>query len=110
MILSISVPILNVIYPESIVLILLGLSDKLWKDNKYIYSLVVWATTSVSVIHAMEGIGFNIPFVSNMFKFLPLYEMGFEWLSVATLALVVSIIINLFTNCDNICSWISYFQ
>ena len=29
MILSISVPILNVIYPESIVLILLGLSDKL---------------------------------------------------------------------------------
>ncbi len=104
MILSISVPVLNAIYPESIVLILLGLSDELWKDNKYIYPLVVGATTIVSVIHAMEGIGLNIPFVSNMVKFLPFYEMGFGWLSVATLALVVSVIINLFTKCDNICS------
>lgn len=104
MILSISVPVLNAIYPESIVLILLGLSDELWKDNKYIYPLVVGATTIISIIHAMEGIGLNIPFVSNTVKFLPFYEMGFGWLSVVAIALIVSVIINLFTKCDNICS------
>ena len=99
MILSISVPVLNAIYPESIVLIILGLTDKLWKDNKYVYPLVVGGVTVVAVIHALEGININIPLLTNLTKLLPLYKLDFAWLSVALVSLVVSILINKFKKC-----------
>lgn len=99
MILSISVPVLNAIYPESIVLIILGLTDKLWKDNKYVYPLVVGGVTVVAVIHALEGININIPLLTNLTKLLPLYKLDFAWLSVALVLLVLSILINKFKKC-----------
>ena len=99
MILSISVPVLNAIYPESIVLIILGLTDNLWKDNKYVYPLVVGGVTVVAVIHALEGININIPLLTNLTKLLPLYNLDFAWLSVALVLLVLSILINKFKKC-----------
>lgn len=99
MILSISVPVLNAIYPESIILIILGLTDKLWKDNKYVYPLVVGGVTIVSVIHALEGININIPVVTKLIKLLPFYKLDFAWLSVALVLLVLSIIINKLKKC-----------
>ena len=99
MILSISVPVLNAIYPESIVLIILGLTDKLWKDNKYVYPLVVGGVTVVAVIHALEGININIPLLTNLTKLLPLYNLDFAWVSVALVLLVLSILINKFKKC-----------
>lgn len=99
MILSISVPVLNAIYPESIVLIILGLSDKLWKDNKYVYPLVISGVTVVAVIHALEGININIPLLTNLTKLLPLYNLDFAWVSVALVLLVLSILINKFKKC-----------
>ena len=50
MILSISVPVLNAIYPVSIVLILLGLSHDLWKRNPFVYPMTVLGTAAVSVL------------------------------------------------------------
>lgn len=99
MILSISVPVLNAIYPESIVLIILGLTDNLWKDNKYVYPLVVGGVTIVSVIHALEGININIPVVTSLIKLLPFYKLDFAWLSVALVLLVLSILINKLKKC-----------
>ena len=49
-ILSISVPILNAIYPVSIVLIILGLSHEKIKNNRYIYPLTILGTAVISVI------------------------------------------------------------
>ena len=43
-ILSISVPILNAIYPVAIVLILMGLSHGLWQRNVYAYPLTAACT------------------------------------------------------------------
>ena len=93
-ILSISIPVLNAIYPVSIVLILLGLSHSLWKDNRYVYPLTVGSTTCVSVIYALDTAGLPLGFVSDLCRMLPLYDMGFCWVSVALLMLLASFGLN----------------
>lgn len=89
-ILSISVPILNAIYPVAIVLILMGLSHGLWQRNVYAYPLTAACTACVSVLYALDAAGLSLSFVSAALKQLPLYELGFGWVSVAALALAVS--------------------
>ena len=89
-ILSISVPILNAIYPVAIMLILMGLSHGFWQRNAYAYPLTAACTACVSVLYALDAAGLSLSFVSAALKRLPLYELGFGWVSVAALALAVS--------------------
>ena len=93
-ILSLSVPVLNAVYPVSIVLILLGLSHGLWQDNRFAYPLVVGSVGCVSVIYALDCAGLPLGFLSELCKQLPLYSMGFCWVSVAAAALAVSLVMN----------------
>ena len=88
-ILSISVPVLNAIYPVSIVLILLGLTHRLWKNNRYIYPCVVGGTAVISVIYAMDSAG--LP--ELLARWLPLYTEGYGWLCVAAVLLPVGILL-----------------
>lgn len=88
-ILSISVPVLNAIYPVSIILILLGLSHGFWKHNSYVYPLTVGGTGVISVVHALK-----IPRVHTFLsRFLLLYTQGYGWLCVACVMLLVSLTI-----------------
>lgn len=89
-ILSISIPILNAIYPVAIVLILLGLSHGLWQHNRYVYPITVAATGVVSVIYALDAAGLPLGAVSALCKKLPLYDLGFCWVSVAAAALLAA--------------------
>jgi LIVCS family branched-chain amino acid:cation transporter len=93
-ILSLSIPVLNAVYPVSIVLILLGLSHGLWQDNRFAYPLVVGSVGCVSVIYALDCAGLPLGFLSELCKQLPLYSMGFCWVSVAAAALAVSLVMN----------------
>lgn len=93
MILSISVPILDAIYPVSIVLIALGLCHGLWQGNRLVYPVTVGATACVSVLSAVEKVGLPLTFVGRALQKLPLYDLGFSWAGVALAALVVSLLI-----------------
>lgn len=93
-ILSISVPILNAIYPMSIVLILMGLSHKLWDNNSFAYPMTIAGTGFVSVVYSLDSIKVPLGVIGQMVHSLPLYEMGFSWVSIAVVALVVSLGIN----------------
>lgn len=97
-ILSISIPILNAIYPMAIVLIILGLSDKLWKNNRYVYPLVIGVTGVVSVIYACDEAGLSLGFITTLCQKLPLYSMGFCWVSVALVMLIISLAIGFITS------------
>ena len=92
-ILSISVPILNAIYPIAIVLIILGLSNQLWEKNAYAYPLIVSGTTVVSVIYALDSAGISLGFVTALFRLLPGYAPGFGWLCIAAVMLLISLLI-----------------
>ena len=90
-ILSISIPVLNAIYPVSIVLILMGLSHRLWQNNRFVYPFTVGSTACVSVIYALDAAGLPLGFIGQLCRKLPLYGMGFCWVSVALVALAVGI-------------------
>ena len=93
MILSISVPVLNAIYPVSIVLILLGLSHDLWKRNPFVYPMTVLGTAAVSVLYALGNAGVPLGSLGQLLHRLPLYKMGFGWLGVALGMLALSLLV-----------------
>ncbi len=100
MILSISIPVLNAIYPVSIVLILMGLSHDVWKKNLYAYPVTVAGTGCVSIIYAMDEAGVSLGIITELCRKLPLYEMGFCWASVAAVLLGVSLLLNFLRKAD----------
>ncbi len=89
-ILSISVPVLNAIYPTAIVLILLGICDKWLKNNSYVYPLVVWSVSAVSVVYAADAI-VPLGFLSEVCNHLPFYSIGMGWVTVAVAMLALSL-------------------
>ncbi len=93
-ILSLSVPVLNAIYPVSIMLIILGLLDKYINNNKYIYSFTIIGTAVISVIFAIDGLGISFGPLTTLFHSLPLYKLGFGWVIVAVVMIVLSYIFN----------------
>lgn len=90
MILSISIPVLNAIYPVSIVLILLGLSHDLWKRNRFVYPMTVWGTAAVSITFALSDAQVPLGALGRLLHKLPLYRLGFGWVCVAAGMLVLS--------------------
>ena len=91
-ILSISIPVLNAIYPISIVLILLGLSHGLWKSSRRVYPLTIGATGCVSVVYALDMAQVPLGILGSLIRKLPLYSMGFGWVSIAAAALVLGLL------------------
>lgn len=92
-ILSISVPILNAIYPVSIVLIVLGLNHRFIDKNRFVYPFTVLGTAVVSVISAVDGAGLSLGFVSGAVNSLPFSSLGFGWVTVTVVMLVISLVL-----------------
>lgn len=99
-ILGISVPVLNAIYPVSIMLIVLGLAAKLFKDNKFMFPFTIFAVTLVSVLYAVEDL-VPLGVVSEFLDKLPFYSSGMGWVVVAltfmVLAFVAQVLVNKFS-------------
>ena len=94
-ILAISVPVLNAIYPVAIVLILLGLSQRLWRNNRFAYPLTVAGTACVSIVHALQTARVPLGGVGRLFEMLPLYTQGFGWVWPAAGMLLLSVLLSL---------------
>ena len=94
-ILSISIPVLNAIYPVSIMLIVMGLSHRLWKNNRFAYPVTIGATGFISVLYALDTASGPLGFVSQLLQKLPLYSMGFGWVLFAAGGLIVSLVLKL---------------
>ena len=94
-ILKISIPILNIIYPVAIVLIILGLTNKLWENNKFTYKLVIFSTGVISILHSFDMAGVSLGFFTKVLRLLPFYEDGFGFLTVAIFMSLLSVLINL---------------
>ena len=77
-ILSISVPVLDAIYPISIMLIVLGLCDTKLGHIPFIYPCTIGSVGFISVIYAAENIGLDLGVLSPIFHSLPLYSAGLD--------------------------------
>lgn len=99
-ILSISVPILNAIYPISIMLIVLSVFDFVFKSNKYIYGLTILFTGVVSIIDAMVQAGLAKDSLLKVISYFPLYNEGLAWIVPAILGIVIGLSIKLLKEGD----------
>lgn len=89
-ILSISVPVLNAIYPISIVLIVMGLMDDKIKHCPLAYPVTILFVGIVSVSYALKQIGFSFALLDACLEHLPLYSVGLGWSSIALLLIIIS--------------------
>ena len=92
-ILSISVPVLNAVYPVAIVLIVMGLAGKYLEGNTLVFPLTAAAVAVVSVVYALEQLKVPLEVVSDMFHLLPFYSYGMGWVTVAVAAVLVSLLV-----------------
>lgn len=79
-ILTISVPVLNAIYPVAIVLIVLSFLRPNVEEKDYIYQLSILLTGLTSLISALFQSGIQIPIITNIVQKIPLYDLGLEWI------------------------------
>ncbi|MGL5614722.1 MAG: branched-chain amino acid transport system II carrier protein [Sarcina sp.] len=85
-IIAFSGTILGVIYPVSIVIILLNLFDSMIKSNLTIrYS--AYTTLFVSLL---TFLGSYVPFINKILSFLPLQSVGFGWILPFIVAFIIS--------------------
>lgn len=93
-ILSISVPILQMIYPLTLMLILLALIQPWIEKWKYVYPCSIFATGVTSVIYVLETLIPAIPGATILLHKLPLYEQGLVWILPAVIGLLAGILLS----------------
>ena len=99
-ILGLSMPVLNAIYPISIMLIILGICDRWIKNNPYIYPWTITAVGCISIINVLDKqLKVPLGFLSNWCHALPLYSMGLGWVAVAIAAAALTSVLYVFKKC-----------
>mgnify|MGYP004486814137 CR=1 FL=1 len=73
-IIAIAAPILTVIYPVSILLVIMSIFGKYF-NNQSIFKGAAFTTLLISLLNVANSLGFNIKFVDK----LPLADLGFNW-------------------------------
>ena len=96
-ILSISVPVLNLVYPVAIVLIILGLCHKRLANNRFAFPVTVWAVCAESLVYALYKMDLPLGFVGRVFRVLPFYDSGMGWVAAAVIALALSCLVPAFS-------------
>ena len=88
-IIAIAVPILTVIYPVSILLVLVATFDGKLKNDKVVKG-ATYATLAISILTVVDSLGISIAFVHK----LPLASFGFNWIVPAILGGLVGLILS----------------
>lgn len=80
MILRVSVPVLNCLYPAAILLIALTFLPERLRDKPLLFPLSVGLATVFGVLHTLDQVGLAIPGLTALAALLPLYQAGLGWL------------------------------
>ncbi|WP_066506892.1 branched-chain amino acid transport system II carrier protein [Abyssisolibacter fermentans] len=94
-ILAISVPVLNTIYPISIMLIVLSMLDKFFKQSSMVYGLTILFTGIVSIVDSLQQVGIELGFVTSLCDGLPFYAKGLGWVVPAIFGMVIGVVIKI---------------
>jgi len=91
---SISIPVLLMIYPLAIVLMLMSFVDKSFGRKPIVYILALIPTTVVSIFDGLKGAGIDIKPVNDILSYLPLYEQQIGWLVPAIVGALVGVVLS----------------
>lgn len=78
-IITISVPILLVIYPIAIVLVLLSLLHKYFGGYRSVYVGALIGAAVISVFDGLQQVNVPVSLITSYFEFIPLYKEGLGW-------------------------------
>lgn len=91
-IVSLSEPILVVMYPVVIVLIFLTVFAGDYIRNNNVYKYAIYTTLAVSIIEALGSLGLNF-YLNKLVAMLPLASYGFAWVLPAVIAGIIGIFV-----------------
>ena len=91
---SISIPVLLMIYPLAIVLMLMSFIDKSFGRKPIVYILALIPTAVISIFDGLKGAGIDIKAVNDILAYLPLYEQQIGWLVPAIVGALVGVILS----------------
>ncbi len=77
---SVSLPILKIIYPVTVALIILSFFKNIIKERRMVYILGLLGTFIISFVNSLNMIDFIQPLDSFLASFIPFYETGFGWI------------------------------
>ena len=95
MILKVSVPVLNAIYPVAIVLILLSFCQKWLGGLRYVYPVTILFTGVSSVLSALRGASLLPAGAAELLTKAPLASLGLGWATPAAAGVVVGVLLSL---------------
>jgi LIVCS family branched-chain amino acid:cation transporter len=91
-ILSVSVPVLNAIYPMTLILILLSILHNFFNGYSSVYACTMLFTGIISITDSLNQVGLSIVPISNILKYLPLYSKGLGWIIPAIIGTLIGFV------------------
>ncbi|KMT58510.1 branched-chain amino acid transport system carrier protein [Listeria fleischmannii 1991] len=93
-----SLPILMMIYPLTIVLILLTFLNPLFKGRRVVYVTTICVTAIISILEGAKAIKLPIDGIHTFFRgFIPFYDISMGWITFAIVGFIVGCILAIFT-------------
>lgn len=92
-IISAAIPVLMLLYPLTIVIILLALSDSLFGGHRAVYAWTIAFTMISALMSGLEAAGLEPTFLEAIFaRYIPFQMIGMGWVSFAVLGFIVGLI------------------
>ena len=98
---SITLPVLLMVYPLLMALVFTAFLDKLFQGRQAVYVGVLLGTAIISIPNGLEALaanyGMNLGIVSQWLTYVPFYELSLGWVIPAVLGGVIGWIVSLAT-------------
>lgn len=91
-ILTVSVPVLNAIYPIAIMLIVLGITNNAFGGSSAVYLVTILFTGIVSIVDSLNQAGIKLSILVDLFSKLPLYSQGLGWIVPEILGALIGLV------------------
>jgi LIVCS family branched-chain amino acid:cation transporter len=105
---SVSVPVLYMLYPLAMCLLVLTFLHPLFKGKTKVYQISILFTFIVSLFEGLKAAGLQIEFVDHLFTaFLPLYTVGLGWVVPAIVGGVIGLFFSSAKNDDNMDDYVT---
>ena len=92
-IISAAIPVLMLLYPLTIVIILLALSDNIFGGRRCVYGWTIGLTMISALMSGLETAGWAPDTIEGLFtQYIPFQGIGMGWVSFAILGFIIGLI------------------
>ncbi len=91
--LSITLPVMIMVYPAVVVLIIVSFFHKMFKDKPTVYVGGMAFALVVGIVNGLESIGMSLGIISEWVKVIPMYDLGIGWVIPAIIGCILGYLI-----------------